>query len=290
MTTKVEPLVSIVIPCYNAVDYIQATVESCLSQTHKNIEIIIQDDKSTDGTAELIQGLYSQTDKISICQNQKNLGIGGNWNAAYKRANGDYLIIFNADDLLHPNIVRHFLSIFDTQKDLNIVTGKFEVLITETGETFLYPDHTVLTNGPVFELFEQLFFKSAFHWNYSLIDKKFLKNIEFEDGNLFINTQICDYELWYRAYLANAKVYFDNSNVWGLYRKHATNISSRPNGELRSFLKDFLAMHQQSLKKEAGFRYTKKMLRRFVTFCANTKHFEKDVFFLYINRIAQSIL
>lgn len=285
-----SPLVSIIIPTYNAVKYVQQTVESCLAQTHDSLEIIIQDDCSSDGTWELLAKLYSQEPKVKLFRNTKNLGIGDNWNAAYLKASGEYFVIFNADDLMHPTMVAGFLSRFNSDPTLDIVTGKFEILVTETNQTFLYPDHVDMRGGLVDDLYSQLFFKSAFHWNFSLVKKTLLKKVEFKSGDLFLNTQVCDYELWYRCYLAGAKVYFDDTKIWGHYRKHESNSSSKPNGELRSFLKDFLNYHQGSFKAKSGLSYTKVLARRFLTFCNNRKNFEKDVFYLYVKRIAQSVL
>ncbi|HEX8429099.1 glycosyltransferase family 2 protein [Hymenobacter sp.] len=283
-------LVSIIIPIYNAVKYVQQAIDSCLAQTHDQVEIIIQDDCSNDGTWELLNKLYADESKVVLFRNPRNLGIGENWNVAYAKATGDYFVIFNGDDIMHPNMVAGFLSRLDSDSTLDIITGKFEVLVTGTSRTFVYPDHVGLVGGLVSNLYSQLYFRSAFHWNFSLVRKELLKKVEFDDGNLFLNTQVCDYELWYRCYLEGAKVYFDDTQIWGYYRRHESNSSSKPNGETRSFLKDFLDYHQDSFKNKSGFNYTTMLARRFLSFCNNTKHFEKDVFYLYVKRLAQSVL
>lgn len=288
-----NPLISIIIPAYNAVNYIQETVNSCLNQTYQNIEIIIQDDRSKDGTWELLNQRYIENTKVRLFRNEKNLGIGDNWNAAYEKVTGEYVIIFNADDLVSPDLITSFLKRFDSDSSIDIVTGKFDVLISKTGQTYLYPDHVGLEGGIVKNVFEKFYFKCAFHWNYSLVKKSLLEKVKLTNGMLFLNTQICDAELWYRCYLANAKMYFDNTKIWGYYRKHSTNNSSNPNGELKSFLKDFLHYHHTSYKKLGGSSYPKILVRNFITFCnliKRGKSFEIEVFSLFLTRIAQAIL
>lgn len=288
-----NPLISIIIPAYNAVNYIQETIESCLNQTYNRIEIIVQDDRSNDGTWELLNQLYKNNSKIRLFRNEKNLGIGDNWNAAYDKAQGDYVIIFNADDLIEPDLVETFLNLFDQYPTLDIITGKFEVLISETGETYLYPDHVNLNGGLITNLFEQVYAKCAFHWNYTLVKRALLEKVKLPNGKLFLNTQICDAELWYRCYLANAKVYFDDKKIWGYYRKHSGNNSSNPNGELRSYLKDFLHYHQESIRNKIGIKHTFVLMRNLITYCnlfKRRKTFDLKIFFLFLKRITQGII
>ncbi len=288
-----NPLISIIIPAYNAAKYIEETINSCLNQTYTNLEIIVQDDHSKDGTWELINKLYSTNTKVKLFRNEENLGIGDNWSAAYDKVKGDYVIIFNADDLLNPDLITKFLEQFNSDPTLDIVTGKFEILFSETGKTLLYPDHNNLNGGVVKDLFENLYFKSSFHWNFSLVKNSLLEKVKLPNGKMFLNTQICDYELWYRCFLANAKVYYDDTKIWGYYRKHETNNSSNPNAELKSFLKVFLHYHNKSFKKIGGYSYPKILTRNLITFCNLYKRgntFEIKVFFWYIGRIIQGII
>lgn len=284
-----KPLISIIIPAYNAVEFIEETVNSCLNQTYSNIEIVIQDDRSTDGTWELITNLYSSNPLVKLSRNDKNLGIGGNWNAAYKKAKGQLLVIFNADDLVSPDLIQCFFDILSWDSSVDIVTGKFEILETKTKKTTIYPDHLQIAHGIVQDLFGYLYFKLSFHWNYSLVRRSLFEKVLLANGDLFLNTQVCDYELWYRCFLNDAIVYFNNEKIWGQYRKHETNNSSKPNGELKSFLKDFLHSHQRSFKEHGKRSYTVKLIRRFLTFCKSGE-FEFEVFYLFIKRIIQSLI
>lgn len=285
-----NPLISIIIPAYNAVKYIEETINSCLNQTYQNIEIILQDDRSNDGTWELVNKLFSQNSKVKLFRNNRNLGIGDNWSEAYNNTNGTYIIIFNADDIIIPSLITSFIHHFNDDFSIDIVTGKFEILNSDTGKTEVYPIHINYKGGIVKDFFKQFFFKTGFHWNYTLVKKALLEKVKLSNGKLFLNTQICDYELWYRCILANAKVYFDDTRIWGYYRKHESNNSYKRNGEMRSYLKDFLHYHRKSFRKLGGYKFPLGLSRNLLTFCNSGKNFEVDVFFLYIKRIIQTLI
>ena len=90
-------LVSIIIPVYNAEKYLSACVQSALSQTYKNIEIICVDDGSTDSSPEILNKLASDNPSIKIIT-QKNAGGGAARNKGLDNASGKYLYFFHSDD------------------------------------------------------------------------------------------------------------------------------------------------------------------------------------------------
>ena len=96
-----EPLVSVCIPAYNNEAYIVETIQSILNQTYTNLEVVIVDDHSTDRTAELVRGIKDP--RIKLYQNEKNLGMSGNWNRCLQLVTGEYIKLICADDLLKPD-------------------------------------------------------------------------------------------------------------------------------------------------------------------------------------------
>ena len=98
--------VSIVIPVYNAGDYLDECVASALSQTHPDTEIIAVDDGSTDGTAEILDGY---ADRISV-YHKPNGGTASALNYARERMAGDWFKWLSADDLLRPHAVEALAS------------------------------------------------------------------------------------------------------------------------------------------------------------------------------------
>ena len=97
------PLASVCIPAYNNAAYIEETIRSVLSQTWENLELVICDDCSTDRTAEVVRSI--EDPKIRFYQNEKNLGMSGNWNHCLSLCQGEYIKLLCADDLLAPEAV-----------------------------------------------------------------------------------------------------------------------------------------------------------------------------------------
>jgi len=96
-------LVTIAIPTYNRKDYLRLAVESALAQTHKEIEILISDNASTDGTASYLRGLHDP--RIVIIEQPTNLGMVGNFNACLTNARGEFFLMLSDDDVLKPHAI-----------------------------------------------------------------------------------------------------------------------------------------------------------------------------------------
>jgi len=102
-----KPLVSILIPAYNAEGWIADTIRSAIDQTWKRKEIIIVDDGSTDGTAEMAKLLTTKEVKIVSTVNQ---GLSAAVNHAYRLCQGDYIQELDADDLMAPDKIEKQLA------------------------------------------------------------------------------------------------------------------------------------------------------------------------------------
>ncbi len=100
---KYNEQISVVIPCYNVEKYVRRCIESVLNQTYKNIEIIAIDDKSTDGTYNILQELVaSNKGKIKLLQNDVNHGLAYTRNIGVKNASSEYLGFIDSDDYIDP--------------------------------------------------------------------------------------------------------------------------------------------------------------------------------------------
>lgn len=94
--------VSIIMPAYNVAGFITKTIESVLSQSFSNWELIIVNDCSTDSTANVI-AVYLKDSRIKLINNVRNLGGAGSRNVAIEAASGRYLAFLDADDIWTPN-------------------------------------------------------------------------------------------------------------------------------------------------------------------------------------------
>lgn len=97
--------VSVIIPVYNTGRFVKKTIESIINQTYKDLEIIITDDCSTDGTFTICEKMAGKDNRISLKRNEENRGIGATRNISLKRATGDLLFFVDGDDFVDRNII-----------------------------------------------------------------------------------------------------------------------------------------------------------------------------------------
>jgi glycosyltransferase involved in cell wall biosynthesis len=116
----INPLISIVIPVFNRVEYIEDAIISAVNQTYKNIEIIVVDNKSTDGTYEKIIELNKKF-KLRVHQNEKNYGRVENWNIGLHLAKGDFVQYLMSDDLLIEDCIKTKVELLNKYHEKNIV-------------------------------------------------------------------------------------------------------------------------------------------------------------------------
>lgn len=114
-----SPLVSICIPTFNGAAFIEEAMESALSQTYSNLEIVVSDDHSSDETITKIESFRNQTKIPIFIYHHEPHGIGANWNYCVSKAHGDYIkfLLYKSyyDHLfwqLHPNNQWKLLKLF----------------------------------------------------------------------------------------------------------------------------------------------------------------------------------
>lgn len=97
-----KPLVSVVMPVYNAGEFIVESIESILNQTYGNFEFIIVDDASTDNSYEIAKHYADRDPRITLLRNRTNQGVSITVKRAIRKAKGTYLARMDADDISHP--------------------------------------------------------------------------------------------------------------------------------------------------------------------------------------------
>lgn len=98
-----KPLVSVCIPAYNSSAYIADTIRSILNQTYENIEVIVVDDRSGDDTVSVVKGLCKDDERVKLFENEKNLGMSGNWSQCLELCHGEFVKLICADDMIDQN-------------------------------------------------------------------------------------------------------------------------------------------------------------------------------------------
>lgn len=96
-----SPLVTVIVPAYNAATYVARTLESVLDQTYRNLEVLVVDDGSTDDTPEILRRIASSDSRIRILR-QRNAGVAAARNHAIANSRGEFVAPVDADDLWFP--------------------------------------------------------------------------------------------------------------------------------------------------------------------------------------------
>lgn len=116
-------LISIIIPCYNASLYLEETLRSIVSQQGVDFEIIIVNDGSIDNSEAIINKI---DEKALIYLKQSNKGVSSARNLGFKSAKGNYIVFFDADDIMPPNFLSSRLQQIKQNNHLDFVSGEIQ--------------------------------------------------------------------------------------------------------------------------------------------------------------------
>ena len=133
-----DPLISIVMPAYNAEKYIDKSIESVLNQTYRNIELIIINDCSKDKTEEIIEKYCKQDIRVRKYTNQINSGVSFSRNFGVEQANGEWIAFLDSDDMIHPQLLEALYKEEKLQKQIDLLNREnMEPLLIYTGSSFI---------------------------------------------------------------------------------------------------------------------------------------------------------
>lgn len=102
---------SIVIPTYNGARHLKVALDAIVPQLEEGVELVVCDDHSSDGTAELVRAAQKQSPRVRLFVNERNLGMDRNFEAAVEHATGEFFWFCGQDDVLVPGAVRKVLDV-----------------------------------------------------------------------------------------------------------------------------------------------------------------------------------
>uniref|UniRef100_F4C876 Glycosyl transferase family 2 n=1 Tax=Sphingobacterium sp. (strain 21) TaxID=743722 RepID=F4C876_SPHS2 len=126
------PLVSVILPCYNTERHIAEALRSIMQQDYKNLEIIVLDDHSSDGSWEIIQNLAAQDSRIRAVRNERNLQLIQTLNKGIQLARGQYIARMDADDISEPSRISTQIAYLKQHEEVDMV-ATCASYISETG-------------------------------------------------------------------------------------------------------------------------------------------------------------
>ena len=219
---KTKPLITVGIPNYNYGQYIDATINSVLSQDYDNLEILIYDDGSTDNSVDLIGKKFGT--QVKIIEGKINKGLGVARNCLIKYAKGEYILFLDSDDLLAENAIR---ILADSIYDNDAVMGKVTSFIDDSK---IIPKRHIYINDTIDKLKQRLDILTLAQlpvaWN-RLMSTKFLRENNIRFSEYRINE---DALFGYTFAFARPKIQFIDNIILKI-RQHA--------GSLQSLSKEF---------------------------------------------------
>lgn len=102
------PKASVIVPVYNVKEYLKKCVDSILAQTERDLEVLLIDDGSTDGSGELCEALAKEDSRVRVIH-QENKGLGGARNTGIQAAKGEWLLLVDSDDWIEPETLEKCL-------------------------------------------------------------------------------------------------------------------------------------------------------------------------------------
>lgn len=141
------PLVSVVIPCYNYGRYLSECIKSVLDQQDVQVDLLVIDDASSDGSAEIVSRLATHDSRIRTICHETNQGHIATYNEGLAQSRGDYTVLLSADDLLTPGCLSRATSLMEAYPSVGLTYG---FTVDFTGSQ-LPPARTVATNWIVWQ-------------------------------------------------------------------------------------------------------------------------------------------
>jgi hypothetical protein len=117
------PRVTVVIPCFNYGHYLAACVEGILAQPGVAVDVIVVDDASTDGSAEVAAALAAAHPAVRLIRHRRNAGHIATYNDGLAEATGDYVVLLSADDLLTPGALGRATAVMQAHPSVGMVYG-----------------------------------------------------------------------------------------------------------------------------------------------------------------------
>ena len=197
-----DPLVSIIVPIYNAENYLEECIQSIQRQAYKNLQIILVNDGSTDNSSKICNSYAAIDDRI-ITLNQKNSGVSAARNLGLSVAKGEYIGFVDSDDFINENMYKNMINII--LQDESDLCAMINYTIKNPGEK--YNNITLINNVEAIKSLLMLEFPTSL-WAF-LYSKKSINNIQ-------LNSKIHFFE----DFLFNLEV-LENVSKISLYRDNS---------------------------------------------------------------------
>ncbi|MDH3349718.1 MAG: glycosyltransferase family 2 protein [Desulfobulbaceae bacterium] len=253
-----KPLVSILIPAYNAEKWLKDTILSAKNQTWSNTEIIVVDDGSTDNTSAIARLFESSTIKLLT---NKHMGASAARNTAYKYAQGDYIQWLDADDLLAPDKISIQIQESILRSDpMSLFSSSFGCFYWRPSKIFFNPTLLWQDLCPVDWIYNKFLEYSWMNPAVWLINRKLSdqaglwnENLSLDDDGEYFTRLVAKSK--HVCFVEQAKSYYRLGNPASLSRSHSDDACNSLWYSIDSSIDCFLALEDSPRTRQACMRY-----------------------------------
>jgi GT2 family glycosyltransferase len=234
MTTPVK--VSVCLPVFDGKKYLGAAMESVLSQTEANFELVIVDDNSSDGSWSLIQEWAAKDPRIKASRNAQTRGLFPNYNRCLSLATGEFIKLFAQDDVLEPDTIKTMLDAFERNPSAVLVT---------TGKNWIDDSGTTIKRVVQFQDDRLIGGRDAILYNMIAITNWIGEpstGLFRRRENISFDTRFCHYgdlDLWFQLLRTGDHFYIASPLVQ--FRRHEQSATSK-NLKSMAFAADILLL------------------------------------------------
>lgn len=230
MNNEQKPLVSIAIITYNQKEFLRECIESCLEQDYKNIEIIVADDGSNDGTQDMLNEYEEKyPGKFVLRLSKENQGITKNSNLAHFACSGKYIAWMGGDDLMLPGKISTQVDFMEKNKKCAVCYHDLIVFDSETGRRMnLFSEKNQPKEGGILEVIEYGCFNGACA---TLVRKDTAPKNGFNE----LLPVASDWLYWIECLAAGGEIRYINA-ILGKYRRHQKNITKKSNSVTQNYI------------------------------------------------------
>jgi len=129
-----KPLISVIIPVYNAENFLESCIDSIIRQTYENLEILVVNDGSVDGSAALMESLAKKDGRIR-CFHKQNTGVSDTRNVGLRQSKGEFIGFVDADDEIYPSMYEQLYKNI-VKYDADIAHCSFEIVMAQSRKIF----------------------------------------------------------------------------------------------------------------------------------------------------------
>lgn len=239
-------MVSVIIPIYNVRSFIDRGLKNVLQQTYQDLEIILSDDGSTDGSYEKCLNCVNLDSRIRVLR-QENMGAGAARNHGIEEARGEFIYFFDIDDEINPRLIEYCVN---KMRKLNVdyICFGYENIETTFNSKVIvsFPEAVISTNAELREIFvdECVLKTNGFPWN-KFYRKSFLDfhGLRYENQRIqqdevfnlkcyqYLNKAFFSPEVFYKYYVyekgnTRSRFIFERFDIYKSVRQHFESLKS----------------------------------------------------------------